>query len=68
WRNLKGLEQAGRGHDPSGVNATSAAECVVSCPACPHPGNNLPEDWEDAPQDTRYVTKFRLTVTIESSL
>ncbi|KAG2099666.1 hypothetical protein BD769DRAFT_1631155 [Suillus cothurnatus] len=37
WCHLKVLKQAGRGHDPSGVDATSAGKCAVLCPACPHP-------------------------------
>ncbi|KAG2035436.1 hypothetical protein BDR03DRAFT_934910 [Suillus americanus] len=65
WRNLKGLKRAGRGHDPSGVDVTSAGECVVFCLACPHPGKNLPEGWEDAPQDTRW--KYALFLTIDTN-
>ena len=49
WRHLKMLKRAGRGHDPAGVEATLAGECAVECPACPHPGRNLPAGWEDAP-------------------
>jgi hypothetical protein len=50
------LKRSGRGHDPNGVEATVAGECAVLCPACPHPGKNLPEGWADAPEDTRYVS------------
>ncbi|KAG2064225.1 hypothetical protein BDR04DRAFT_1035884, partial [Suillus decipiens] len=46
WRNLNALKHAGHGHDPTGVNATQEGELVVLCPACPHPGKNLPENWE----------------------
>jgi hypothetical protein len=48
WRHLRQLQRAGRGHDPSGVNATQAGELAVICPACPQPGRNLPEGWESA--------------------
>ena len=44
------LKRAGRGHDPAGVAATEPGDCAVECPACPHPGRNLPEGWEDAPE------------------
>jgi hypothetical protein len=50
WRHVKMLKRAGRGHDPAGVDATQPGECAVECPACPHPGRNLPEGWEDAPE------------------
>lgn len=46
WRNLLLLKRAGRGHDPAGVDATTQGELAVECPACPHPGRNLPEGWE----------------------
>jgi hypothetical protein len=49
------LKRSGRGHDPDGVAATKAGECVVVCPACPQPGRNLPQGWEDAPLGIRYV-------------
>jgi hypothetical protein len=46
FRHLKQLKWAGRGHDPTGLEATKSGECVVKCPACPHPGINLPDGWE----------------------
>ena len=42
------LKRAGRGHDPQGISGTSQGELMVECPACPHPGRNLPSDWEKA--------------------
>ena len=42
------LKRAGRGHDPGGIDATSNGELTVECPACPHPGHNLPDGWEKA--------------------
>ena len=42
------LKRGGRGHDPAGVDATSNGELTVECPACPHPGRNLPDGWENA--------------------
>ena len=49
------LRRAGRGHDPAGVDATAEGECVVMCPACPHPGINMPEGWEKVPEDKQWV-------------
>jgi hypothetical protein len=60
WRHLKMLKRSGRGHDPDGVAATKAGECVVVCPACPQPGRNLPQGWEDAPLGIRYVYLTRV--------
>ena len=51
WRHVRLLKRMGRGHDPDGIEGTREGECAVLCPACPHPGKNLSEDWENAPQD-----------------
>ena len=56
WRHLRLLKWGGRGHDPNGVLATSPGELAVLCPSCPRPGVNLPEDWEQAPPELKYVT------------
>jgi hypothetical protein len=40
------LKRAGRGHDPAGVANTPTGSVAVECPACPHPGRNLPKGWE----------------------
>ena len=53
WRHLKMLKRAGHGHDPAGITSTLDGECTVECPACPHPGINLPEGWEEAPEHIR---------------
>ncbi|KAG1877410.1 hypothetical protein F4604DRAFT_1880388 [Suillus subluteus] len=55
WRNLKLLKRFGRGHDPAGIKATKQGACAVVCPACPHPGKNLPEDWNVALPDKRWL-------------
>jgi hypothetical protein len=43
------LKRAGKNHqrDPE------PGDLAVLCPACPQPGKNLPEDWENAPEDER---------------
>ncbi|KIL55027.1 hypothetical protein M378DRAFT_49831, partial [Amanita muscaria Koide BX008] len=46
WRNILMLKRAGRGQDPAGAGATAQGELAVECPACPHPGRNLPEGWQ----------------------
>lgn len=52
------LKRAGRGHDPAGAAATKVGECAIECPACPHPGRNLPVGWEDAPIEMKCVAPF----------
>ncbi|KAF8415032.1 hypothetical protein L210DRAFT_3658007 [Boletus edulis BED1] len=44
WRHLKMLKRAGRGHVAGGAASTHEGECAVLCPACPHPGINIPLD------------------------
>lgn len=55
WRNIKALKRAGRGHDPTGVDATQEGELIVLCPACPHPGKNLAETLTDVVPRNQYV-------------
>lgn len=63
WRHLKMLKRAGRGQDPSGAEGTQEGELAIECPACPHPGRNLPDGWENAPQEIRYAN-FHLRLII----
>lgn len=42
------FKRAGRGHEPAGIDRTSKGGLMVECPACPHPGRNLPDDWRNA--------------------
>jgi hypothetical protein len=49
------LKRAGRGHDPAGVAATKPGSLAVECPACPHDGRNLPENWKSVPMAIAYV-------------
>ncbi|KAJ7695247.1 hypothetical protein B0H14DRAFT_3530298 [Mycena olivaceomarginata] len=55
WRHLLMLKRAGRGHDPSGVWGTHPGELAVDCPVCPNPKINLPESWENAPPEDRFL-------------
>ncbi|KAE9386221.1 hypothetical protein BT96DRAFT_793053, partial [Gymnopus androsaceus JB14] len=53
WRHLKELKRGGRGNDGvRKVANTRPGELAVKCIACPAPGVNLPEGWENAqPED-----------------
>ncbi|KAG2104983.1 hypothetical protein BD769DRAFT_1612896 [Suillus cothurnatus] len=65
WRNLTLLKRSGRGHDPGGVDATQHGACAVLCPACPQPGKNLPDGWEDTPSEDRW--KYSLFLAIDAN-
>ena len=57
WRHLLMLKRSGRGHDSQGAAATSQGELAIECPACPHSGCNLPDNWTaDNPQ--AYVIRY----------
>ncbi|KAJ3503382.1 hypothetical protein NLJ89_g8461 [Agrocybe chaxingu] len=55
WRHVRLLKRMGRGHDESGVRGTRKGECAVLCPACPHPGINLPDNWRDQPANRQWL-------------
>jgi hypothetical protein len=55
YRHVMMLKRMGRGHDPGGVQATKSGALAVLCPACPRPGINLPEAWEEVSKEDRCV-------------
>lgn len=55
WRHLRLLKQGSRAHDSTGVKGTTPGELALLCPACPHPGINLPPSWDSVPDDHAYV-------------
>ncbi|TFK81406.1 hypothetical protein K466DRAFT_502162 [Polyporus arcularius HHB13444] len=64
WRHMKLLKRAGRGHDPSGVAGTRPGECALRCPACPHQGVNLPDNWETISDELKYI--YMMTVALDA--
>ncbi|KAF7335028.1 CxC2 domain-containing protein [Mycena venus] len=63
---LQRMRRAGRGHDPAGLKATKAGECMVVCWACPYDGRNLPADWRDVdPKYCRYL--FRPILAMDAN-
>ncbi|KAH8990628.1 hypothetical protein EDB86DRAFT_3080255 [Lactarius hatsudake] len=50
WRDLKNRIQSGLGHQPDG-DSTIDGSMAIFCPACPHPGINLPENWKERYHD-----------------
>ncbi|KAJ6499776.1 hypothetical protein DFH09DRAFT_1336417 [Mycena vulgaris] len=65
WRHLQMLKRAGRGHDPLGVHNTQDGECALLCPACPHPGKNLPPNWKDFPEEKQFL--FALFLAMDAN-
>ncbi|KAI0056201.1 hypothetical protein BV25DRAFT_1921198 [Artomyces pyxidatus] len=75
YRHIQMMKQGGRGHALEGISGAKAGECAVLCPACPQPGLNLPDGWEDAPEDKQWLYRriiamdanFRLKNRLRSS-
>lgn len=47
FRHLKMMKRAGRGNIAGGLLSTAPGDLALSCPACPIPHVNLPENWEE---------------------
>ena len=56
WRHLKMLKRSGYGHLEDEVEKQSHS-CALLCPACPHPGINLPPNLENTPKEKRFGFK-----------
>ncbi|TDL14825.1 hypothetical protein BD410DRAFT_733580, partial [Rickenella mellea] len=61
FRHAHTAKRSACGHDPGGVQATQSGECAVECPACPQPGRNLPEGWENSPSCQSYSDNTAFT-------
>ncbi|KAJ7020502.1 hypothetical protein C8F04DRAFT_1274966 [Mycena alexandri] len=57
WFHLILLKHGARAiaYSPSGVEGTAEGELAVLCPGCPRPGVNLPEGWEGATPEHRFL-------------
>ncbi|KAK7021775.1 hypothetical protein VNI00_017286 [Paramarasmius palmivorus] len=62
WRHIKVAKRAGRGHDPSGVKGTEKGNTTIPCRACPHPGINLPPDWEQVSPERQWLYALLLSM------
>ncbi|KLO04642.1 hypothetical protein SCHPADRAFT_840402, partial [Schizopora paradoxa] len=65
WRHLILIKRAGRGHDPSGIEAALAGSCVITCLACPIPGVNLPEGWDS--MSVLIIWLFALFLSVDAN-
>lgn len=61
YRHLKLMKRAGRGNVLNGLQTTKAGELALECPACPIPGVNLPEGWENVIPELAYVIHLILS-------
>ena len=52
---MKQIKRGGGGHVATGLVSVPDGAFALECPACPHPGRNLPQDWDQTPEDTKYV-------------
>ncbi|KAL0568344.1 hypothetical protein V5O48_013640 [Marasmius crinis-equi] len=55
WRHLKMLKRAGKGHEKDGIANTKDGDLAIQCLSCPRPGVNLPEGWDQAPKEKRFL-------------
>ncbi|KAA1479653.1 hypothetical protein DENSPDRAFT_789438, partial [Dentipellis sp. KUC8613] len=62
YRHLKMTKRGGRGHDPAGIENTEEGSLAVECPACPHPGRNIPDDWESVPAGKKFLYALLLAI------
>jgi hypothetical protein len=62
WRNLKYLKWHGFGYAPG--TEPAAGQLAIFCPACPQPGINLPEGWENAPNQCGVSVHLLMTLTL----
>jgi hypothetical protein len=49
------MKRAGGGNVAGGIFNTSPYDLAIACPACPQPGINLPDKWEDVDPSLKYV-------------
>ncbi|KAJ7127333.1 hypothetical protein C8R43DRAFT_1134828 [Mycena crocata] len=60
YRMMDLFKRRARGHADSGIHGTKQGELALPCRACPQPGWNLPEgweniDWDAMDEDQRYI-------------
>ena len=53
WRILK--QQKYSGHSYYGQQSSTPGSLALFCAACPQPGLNLPENWQQDPDHATYI-------------
>lgn len=52
---MKDIKRGAAGHTSVAVEDLGDGALAIECPACPHPGRNLPPGWENETKDKAYV-------------
>lgn len=55
WRHIKDIKRGAVGHTPTPVDDLADGALAIECPACPHPGRNLPSEWQNESGDKAYT-------------
>nr|GAT50649.1 predicted protein [Mycena chlorophos] len=56
WRHLLLLKRGGRfGYLSNEAENTVPGELAIRCPACPRPGVNIPDNWQDTPVEREHL-------------
>ncbi|TFK58068.1 hypothetical protein BDN72DRAFT_782554, partial [Pluteus cervinus] len=64
WRNILYRKWFGFGHEP---RTPKQGEMALFCPACPQPGVNLPERWEEDKGNIIYIRQFAMDGNFSAS-
>ncbi|KAF4580561.1 hypothetical protein EYR38_003160 [Pleurotus pulmonarius] len=59
------FKRAGRGCIEDGIERTETGQLSLACPACPQPGVNIPEGWETADEQDKYL--YSLLVSMDAN-
>ncbi|KAF9777722.1 hypothetical protein BJ322DRAFT_1015452 [Thelephora terrestris] len=65
WRHLKEIKRGAAGHTSATIDELGDGALAIECPACPHPGRNLPPEWENEPDDKAWL--YSLFVAIDAN-
>ncbi|VDB96085.1 unnamed protein product [Peniophora sp. CBMAI 1063] len=65
FRHLRQAKRAGVAQMPNGVDDVKPGDTALPCPACPRPGVNLPDGWENAPPEERFL--YALLIAIDAN-
>ncbi|KAF9784125.1 hypothetical protein BJ322DRAFT_1109984 [Thelephora terrestris] len=65
WRHLKDIKRGAAGHTSTTVDDLGDGALAIECPACPHPGQNLPPGWENATEDKVWL--YSLFIAIDAN-
>ncbi|KAF9779699.1 hypothetical protein BJ322DRAFT_1012771 [Thelephora terrestris] len=62
WRHLKDIKRGAAGHTSAAVDELGDGALAIECPACPHPGRNLPSEWENESGDKVWLYSLFLAI------